>query len=264
MGASYFAQRGMWWNGTSSLAADQVQDDLAVIAGAANGFGYRPDDHGQSRFNSTPLGASGTTFSGPGVIERTNDLDMFSFTVPARSAVTFNVSGAPRGPMLDAILNLYAADGSLMRHADTAALGETVSVELPAGTYWVAVGSHGGYGDVGQYTVNGTYTPLLVPGDANGDGTVGPADFDLLFAHFGTTGTWADGDFDRDGVIGFSDFQILELNWGTTSSPAPASASAAVSSTEISRPVFSATRVVVTRDHAPAPVARTPRPARRR
>ena len=41
MGNSYYATRGLWWNGQNSQGSTVMQDDMAVIAGPANGFGYR-------------------------------------------------------------------------------------------------------------------------------------------------------------------------------------------------------------------------------
>jgi hypothetical protein len=40
--------------------------------------------------------------------------------------------------------------------ADTASLGETLSANLAAGTYYLVVRSHGVYGDVGTYSISGT------------------------------------------------------------------------------------------------------------
>ncbi len=39
MGDSYYATRGVWAQGTSSLGPNVIQDDLAVLS--ANNFGYR-------------------------------------------------------------------------------------------------------------------------------------------------------------------------------------------------------------------------------
>src|SRR5204862_150033 len=46
--------------------------------------------------------------------------------------------------------------GNLLTSAETASLGETVSANLAAGTYYLVVKSHGLYGDVGTYTISGT------------------------------------------------------------------------------------------------------------
>ena len=55
----------------------------------------------------------------------------------------------------------------------------------------------------------------LLPGDANGDGVVGFADFAALARNFGKTGAALnEGDFNADGVVGFGDFAILARNFG--------------------------------------------------
>ncbi|MEM7807140.1 MAG: dockerin type I domain-containing protein [Planctomycetota bacterium] len=58
----------------------------------------------------------------------------------------------------------------------------------------------------------------LLPGDANGDGTVNLADFGILRANFGTTGTalFSQGDFNNDGNVDLADFGILRANFGMT------------------------------------------------
>ena len=46
MGMAYSSTRGVWWYGPSG-SSTHFQDDMAVIAGTTNGFGYRFDDHPQ-------------------------------------------------------------------------------------------------------------------------------------------------------------------------------------------------------------------------
>jgi hypothetical protein len=65
---------------------------------------------------------------------------------------------------------------------------------------------------------------FYLPGDANGDKSVGPGDFNLLASSFGKTGqTWATGDFNGDGAVGPGDFNLLASNFGVTlpNPPAP-------------------------------------------
>ncbi|MEM1011733.1 MAG: PEP-CTERM sorting domain-containing protein [Planctomycetota bacterium] len=58
----------------------------------------------------------------------------------------------------------------------------------------------------------------MLPGDANGDGTVDLADFGILRANFGSTmGTFATGDFNGDMNVDLADFGILRANFGTSS-----------------------------------------------
>src|SRR5262249_43995600 len=80
MGNAYDAQRSVWWYGPTDRSAPSLQDDMAVIARAANGFGYRPDDHGDNYRAATPLSRNGSALRATGLIGRTTDQDWFSFT----------------------------------------------------------------------------------------------------------------------------------------------------------------------------------------
>ena len=54
-------------------------------------------------------------------------------------------------------------------------------------------------------------------GDADGDRSVGPGDFNLLASHFGQSGQRpATGDFDADGSVGPGDFNLLASQFGAT------------------------------------------------
>ena len=58
-------------------------------------------------------------------------------------------------------------------------------------------------------------------GDANGDGSVTIADFAILRANFGTSGSSFEmGDFNEDGSVTIADFAILRANFGTSVSAA--------------------------------------------
>lgn len=54
----------------------------------------------------------------------------------------------------------------------------------------------------------------VIPGDANLDGIVNLADFNIFRAHFGQSGDFTKGDFDDSGLVGLNDFSILKLNFG--------------------------------------------------
>jgi hypothetical protein len=158
MGYSYFADRGLWWRGPSSNGAASTQDDLFGIT-AVNGFGYRADDHGSTAALADVLEViDGTSAHGAGIIERMTDVDYFRFSSTG-GLVQLTADVAPYGPMLDLALSLVDSGGNVLAFADTASLGETVSALVPAGDYYLAVSSHGGYGDIGQYTISGTVVP---------------------------------------------------------------------------------------------------------
>ena len=78
---------------TEFPGATVLQDDMAVIAGTTNGFGYRSDDHGNTTATATPLSNAGTTWSGAGIVGTNTDVDMFSFTVAADDTYRIAVNG---------------------------------------------------------------------------------------------------------------------------------------------------------------------------
>jgi hypothetical protein len=57
--------------------------------------------------------------------------------------------------MLDVSLAVMDSSGNPLAFVATASLDESITIEgLLAGTYYLVVGSAGGYGDVGQYSVH--------------------------------------------------------------------------------------------------------------
>ncbi|MBI2167755.1 MAG: pre-peptidase C-terminal domain-containing protein [Candidatus Omnitrophica bacterium] len=155
--SSYLSQRGLWWNGTSSTCSTCIQNDITVIARSQNGFGYRPDDHGDDSDSASELTIHGTAVSAAGIIGSTDDKDYFTFTTTSDGEVSFMADVAIYGTMLDLSLFLYDSDGNTVASADTTSLEESFSdIDLTAGTYYLAVKSKGSYGDVGQYAITGT------------------------------------------------------------------------------------------------------------
>ena len=154
MGNSYYAARGLWYYGTST-SATTYQDDLAILSNTSNAFGYRADDFGNVIGSAASAMSGASTFNISGVIEKMTDKDFFSFTTDA-GTVSLMGSVVAYGATLDLKLELFSASGQQIAIADTTSFGESLSLPLSAGTYYVAVGSHGGYGDVGQYTLSGT------------------------------------------------------------------------------------------------------------
>jgi fibronectin type 3 domain-containing protein len=168
MGNSYNATRGLWWYGTST-SSTTYQDDMAVVARSANGFGYRADDYGNSAATAAPLTVSAGQLSGSGVITQTSDVDYFSFAADA-GQVNLWVNVPSGYNDLDARLELRDVSGALIAAADpTDSFGASITATVAGGSYRLAVASHGHYGDVGQYTVGGTIVPstTVIPAATN-------------------------------------------------------------------------------------------------
>lgn len=165
MGNSYLAARGLWWSGTSSISPTTIQDDVAIISATGagtNNFGYRPDEAGNTLATAASLAVSGNNYSASGVITTISDLDFYKFTVASSGNVSFNLNVAPFGAMLDGKMLLENSAGTVLVTADTDSLGETVSASLTPGTYYIVAASHGGMGDIGQYTLSGSFSAATV------------------------------------------------------------------------------------------------------
>ncbi len=199
------AGRGLWWLGPTSASPNSIQDDLSVLSRAANGFGYRQQDRGQSVATATPATVSGLALSGAGVITSTADADYYKFSTAA-GAINLAVDVAPLGAMLDATLELRDTNNNVIARSDTASLGESLWVAVGAGTYYAVVRSHGSYGDVGQYTIRGVIAPSsITPTSPVGPAVAVPGQFVSYYATFQNTqpgktysavATWGDGSSD--------------------------------------------------------------------
>ena len=173
--------RNLWSNGPRAVGSnDQAsqQLDLGVLASTSgnrspnggsyyNGFGFRADDHADSfadasGFNFGNDAAGGLSASG--IITQSTDRDFFKFSSTGGS-VSIKADGAEFGQMLDILLEVYNSSQSLIGRVDPSVslsasqgfgLDATFNGILAAGEYFVDVTSHGGYGDIGQYTLNVT------------------------------------------------------------------------------------------------------------
>lgn len=149
-----------WYNGTSSAGPTTYQDDMAMIARSANGFGYRADDHGNSSATATFMTPIGSTWTDSGIIETNDDVDFVSFTTSAsqtgEDTYRIDLNLAEVAPNLHAVLGLYQADGTLLATANPAAsVGASITTVLTSdATYFVSVKKTTDYGRVGAYSLN--------------------------------------------------------------------------------------------------------------
>ena len=157
MGVDYAQDIHKWFIGHPSGSASSLQDDIAVIAGKikarqpAGGDGFRADDHGGTIATARALTpATDGSRSIAGIIERMNDIDVFSFSTVG-SGVSV-VSVVPTKPSaLDAKLEIYDGSGVLVAASDSAANDQQIVLPTGGGTWYAFVSSHGDYGDLGSY-----------------------------------------------------------------------------------------------------------------
>jgi hypothetical protein len=164
MGTGNFAARTTWYNGTTHDSPTTFQDDMAIIAGPTNGFGYVADDYPDTLPTAALLPISGSSVSLAGLIGQNGDQDVFKFTT-AGGDLSFRLAGSRIGTNLDSVLELRDANGAVVTIANDTTSGvfsSTLSANVAAGTYYLIVRSSGGYGNVGQYNLTGTVVPGIV------------------------------------------------------------------------------------------------------
>ena len=184
MGAPFGRNLTQWSQGIVNgvpvyPAANDPEDDLAVIASAKNGFGYRPDDYsdtttGAFALNGLLQAKLNTTY---GIIGKSNDVDYFSFKANA-GAATIHIDQLFVGPNLDIKADLYSSNGTLLQSSNPLdQLNATITLNLPTkGTYYLEVSGTGlaanavvgnlgysRYGSLGNYRITGTVTAYTPP-----------------------------------------------------------------------------------------------------
>jgi len=171
MGNPFSGTRAVWWYGTSANGPRIYQDDMSLIASSSNGFGYRPDDHGDSFASATPLTVNSSLLPIPtpmedpqlssnGIINSVSDLDYFSFETLAGD-VKLQILVPQDYGNLDVRIELRDATGKVIAaSAPQYDLGASISAHLADGTYYIVVASNGLYGDVGAYSIVASRPPM--------------------------------------------------------------------------------------------------------
>ncbi len=149
-----------WSNGPLVVGGPQ-QDDIAILAGATNGFGYRSDDRGDTAATATSLASTGNAWSGSGIVGTNTDVDMFAFTVAVGDTYRVAVNGDSVSPNLDAVVELRSSSGLLLTSANPQdSLNAQLVRYLAPGSYTLAVKGSGTYGWIGQYGINIDNSPV--------------------------------------------------------------------------------------------------------
>jgi len=170
MGAGYNQNMTLWNNGPNSLGCGVIQNDLSIITNATNGFGYRTDDNTDAYATATAVtfNSSGqATISG--VIEKTDDKDLFKISMPTfgrlqLNAIPYNVGTGNSGSDLD--LQVEILDGSyasIGTYNPGNLLSSLIDTFINAGTYYMRIDGKGNiyapeYGSLGSYSLQATYT----------------------------------------------------------------------------------------------------------
>jgi len=170
MGAAYNQNMSLWNSGPNSLGCGVIQNDLTVITNATNGFGFRTDDHTDVYSTATvsSFDANGQ-FTISGVVEKTDDKDLFTFTMPTfgrlqLNAIPYNVGTSNLGSDLD--LQVEVLDGSyasIGTYNPGNLLSSVIDTFISAGTYYLRIDGKGNiyapeYGSLGSYSLQALYT----------------------------------------------------------------------------------------------------------
>jgi len=171
MGAPFF-QNLTQWSKNSYPTANNPEDDVAIIANAANGFGYRPDDHGNTTTSATLLnkvlqGKLTTTY---GLIEKETDVDCFAFKA-SPGPIKIQISALPQGPNLDIQAELLGPSGAVLAVSNpVASLDASFNLNLTSpGTHYIRIrgaallpvlpAGYPTYGCIGSYRITGDVVP---------------------------------------------------------------------------------------------------------
>lgn len=208
-------QHALLWSGTPESAIDLHPTNLDNFS------------------NSIALGVAGNHQVGygwgPGTGGNVDHALLWAGT--PNSAVDLNPSGFTQSEALATNGALQAGYGSIAgnNHAllwsGTAASAIDLNALLSAGFVSSQADSFDSAGDVFGIATDsaGNFHAIewkagqtqRLPGDVNGDGSVGFDDLIVLARNYGkTNATWADGDFDGDGKVDFADLIILARHYG--------------------------------------------------
>jgi hypothetical protein len=174
MGAGYNQNMTLWNSGPNSLGCNIIQNDLTIITNATNGFGYRTDDNTDAFSTATAITFnSGGQATISGVIEKTDDKDLFKIILPtfARlelNAIPYNVGTGNAGSDLD--LQVEILDGSYASigiYNPGNLLSSIIDTFISAGTYYLRIDGKGNiyapeYGSLGSYSIQAVYTDATI------------------------------------------------------------------------------------------------------
>ena len=180
------------WSKGEYADANNQEDDVLIIGGNRNGFGFKNDDYSDSISGTVGvLDTIGVDLLGAtGLISRSNDIDIFRFA-STDGAISLTVSpldvdssdsqpgSSTQGANLAVQANLLDASGVLIAAgtADgTALLESTVTATVTAGIYYITVEGAGrgadpvvgfsDYASLGEYSIVGALPvpPLAITG----------------------------------------------------------------------------------------------------
>ena len=149
------------WSRGDYGGATNTEDDVTIIT-TRNGFGYRPDDHGDTATQATVAPAA-PAFTFSGIVSAATDIDVFSFVTDGKIEATINPPAV--GANVDVLATITNSEGIVIATSNPFdRIAASFSLTVPAGTYYLSVRGTGAgdvnaqgysaYGSIGQYTVS--------------------------------------------------------------------------------------------------------------
>lgn len=179
MGGNFRNPVGHWSKGEYTNA-NLFEDDLAIITRSRN-FGYKNDDHGNSRNNATKLviknNGSVDARDNKGVIEKSNDKDLFSFNTEG-GEIDLKFKPASAQPNLNIQARILDSSGKELAKNNPKGgdLSAAIKMDLKAGTYYVEIDGKGEgnqsngyaeYGSLGVFSISGKIVSSSSCGSGN-------------------------------------------------------------------------------------------------
>jgi len=181
MGAGYYQNHTTWNIGPNTINCSTLQNDFDIIS-TKNGFGLRPDDHGDDNSSATPLSISADAFTVSGLINTAADVDVFKLVLTGPtslklSAIPQNVGSGDDGANIDIKVALLNGNDTINSYNPSTLLNAGVDTNLNAGTYYFVVDGvgniyHNDIGSIGLYTLTGNTLTLLPVKNFNFSGQV--------------------------------------------------------------------------------------------
>ena len=169
MGNSYSRNLTLWHNGPNNYGCSNFQDELSIISSSANGFGFRPDDVGNTTVSAANVNFNGSTFGISGFINTTSDIDMYRITLSQNGR--FILNGNPfyattgnQSPNIDLQVALLNSSGAVINtYNPSTSVQAVIDSSFTAGTYFLRISNTsnsntGNYGMLGNYTLSGSFT----------------------------------------------------------------------------------------------------------
>ena len=138
MGASYYQPVTQWCKGEYA-DANNHEDQIAIIAGSRNGFGFARDSAGDTPQTALPLVFSNNRITYTDALETTGDVDTFRIT-PIAGPLHITVKGDTDAPNADLGLTLLDKDEHVVSSSNPVDdLSASIDATVTVNTYYIQV-----------------------------------------------------------------------------------------------------------------------------